>query len=194
MKNEIISNDIKRYKRDKLSGNLALLGLVFECLYFMLMYKQVCENIQAVFSNGEQVYTFLFGISVILNLTLLLMIFLSSEELKGYNKKFSYVVWVIAAIQIVRIFGYPMNTLTNTLKIGGGKIISGGTFTALVIFLVASAACLICAGVLGFINSTRLAHYRANLENGKIDLAAALKEEEAAPTVEMIETNEAEVK
>lgn len=193
MKNKIISNDIMRYKRDKLSGNMALLGLVFECLYFMVMYKQVCVDIQAIFTNGKQVYTYLFGISVILNLTLLLMIFLSSEELKGYNKKFSIVVWVIAAIQIIRIFGYPLNTITSTLEIGGGKIIDGGTFATLVIFLVASAACLIAAGVLGFISSTRLEKYLASLKNGEVDLDAALKEEEVAPTVNVAETNETEV-
>lgn len=188
-KNKVIANDLMRYKRNKLSGNLALLALVFMCIYFMFVYKQVAGNSKTLFENGKPVYTYLNGISVILNLVLLLAIFLSSEELKGYNKKFCYVVWVIAAVQILRIFGYPTSTLTTKLS-NGRTIIDAGTYTLFVICLVASAACLVAAGVIGYISSIRLEKFKKDLENGEVDLDAALAEEDA-PVAEKV--SEAEV-
>ena len=35
---QIIDSDILRYKKNKLAASLALLGLVFNCLYIMLLY------------------------------------------------------------------------------------------------------------------------------------------------------------
>lgn len=192
-KNPIIQNDIMRYKRNKISGNLALLGIAFMCVYFMVMYAQIAKNIKEVFMTGEPVYTYLTGISVILNLVLLLAIFLSSEELKGYNKKFCYVVWVIAAIQIIRIFGYPMKTISTKL-VTGKYILNAGTFVVLVACLAASAASLIAAGVTGFININRLEKYNADLARGAVDLDAALAEEApAAPVAEVNVTETAEL-
>ncbi len=179
MKNPVVQNDIMRYKKNKLSGNLALLSIVFECLYFLFMYKQTCGNIPRKFDNGTPVYTYQMGISVILNLVLLLTIFLSSEELKGYNKKFCYVVWVIAAIQLIRIVGYPITTYNSSYNNGKKWIFEIDTLIILIAMLVASAGCLIAAGVTGFITSTRLEKYKKDLDAGMIDLDAALKEEES---------------
>ena len=178
-RNPIIENDIMRYKKNKLSGNLALLSLVFECLYFMVMYGQIAGDIKATFYEGGNVYTYLTGLSVIINLVLLLVIFLSSEELKGYNMKFCYVVLGIAAFQIIRIFGYPMTTYSNVLSNGRDWVFGEGTLIELIIFLVASAACLIGAGITGIINITRLNKFKAELEKGQVDLVGALAEETA---------------
>lgn len=185
MKNKIIQNDIMRYSKNKASGNLALLGLAFNCIYFMVMYAQVANNREAIFNNGTPVYTILTGLSVIINLVILLTVFLASEELKGYNKKFCYVVWVVAAVQIIRIFGYPMTTYSTQLS-SGRYIFREGTFIALLIFLCASAASLIAAGVLGFIRSTRLQNYKKSLENGEVDLEGALNEDEAPAVAESV--------
>lgn len=185
MKNPVIQKDIMRYKKNKLAGNLALLSIVFMCLYFMVMYAQVAGDIEAKFTNKENVYTVLNGVSVVLNLVLLLAIFLSSEELKGYNKKFSFVVWVIAAIQIVRIFGYPVSTFSKKIRSGMREValLDGGTFALLIIFLIASAACLIAAGVIGYIRSAQLEKFRAQVADGTVDLNGALAEEEVAAPV-----------
>lgn len=192
MKNVVIQNDIMRYKKNKLSGNLTLLGLLFNCLYFMVMYAQIAGNARTKFDGGEPVYSILTGISVMLNLVLLLAMFLSSEELKGYNKKFSIVVWVLAGLQIIRIFGYPMTTYNTPLS-GDKYIFDEGVLVILIAFLVASAACLVASGVIGLLRANRLEKFRKDVDEGKIDLEAALAEEEAeAQVTSTVETSEVE--
>lgn len=179
--NPVIANDVMRYGKNKLAANLSLLGIAFNCLYLMFMYKQVCGDIKALFNDGSPVYSYIMGASVIINLIMLLVTFLSSERVKGYDKRFSIVLWVLAAIQIVRIFIYPLTTYLTPLKVG----ISGNynyifeidTLILLVVFLVLSAASLIAAGVIGFTKATRLEKFVKEVNEGKIDLEAALKEE-----------------
>lgn len=186
MKNKIIRNDINRYKKNKFPGTLALLSIVFMCLYFMFMYKQTAGDIRQLYQDKTPVYTYLIGISVVLNLVMLLAIFLTSEEIKGYSKKFSVVALVLGGIQIIRIFGYPLYSSTHYFQYMNRTLISAGTCTLLIVLLVASAACLIAAGVLGLITSSNLSKYRKELEAGKIDLEGALKEE--APVAATAET------
>ena len=181
MNNKIIKNDINRYKKNKFPGTLALLSIVFQCLYFMFMYKQVAGDIKQLYQDGTPVYTYLLGISVILNLVMLLAIFLTSEEIQGYSKKFSIVAIVLGGVQIIRIFGYPLFSSTHLLQYMGHSLISAGTCTLLIVFLVASAACLVAAGVLGIITSSNLSKFRKDLEDGKVDLEGALKEETPEP-------------
>ncbi|MDE7300664.1 MAG: hypothetical protein K2N47_00695 [Clostridia bacterium] len=190
MKNKIIRNDINRYKKNKLPGTLALLAIVFQCLYFMFMYKQTAGNIKQLFQDGTPVYTYLIGISVVLNLVMLLAIFLTSEEIKGYSKKFSIVALVLGGIQIIRIFGYPLYSSTHKFQYMSKTLISAGTCTLLIVLIVLSAACLIAAGVLGIITSSNLSKYKKDLEAGKIDLEGALKEEET-PVTATVEANTA---
>ena len=178
MKNLLIQNDLMRYKKNKFAGNLVLLALVFNCLYFMFVYAQTAANgIKDTFNNGKTVYSILTGLSVILNLVLLLVMFLTSEELKGYNKKFSIAAWVIAAIQLIRIAGYPLTTYSTPLS-DGKHIFGAGMFILLLVFLVASAGCLIAAGVIGWIRAARLEKFKKDLAEGKVDLDAALAEDE----------------
>lgn len=186
--NKIIKNDISRYKKNKFPGTLALLSIVFQCLYFMFMYKQVAGDIKQLYEDQTPVYTYLLGISVILNLVMLLAIFLTSEEIKGYSKKFSVVAMVLGGIQIIRIFGYPLFSSTHELEWMGRTLISAGTCTLLIVFLVASAACLIASGVLGIITSNNLSKFKKDLEDGKVDLEGALKEETPAPATAQPET------
>ena len=65
---DVIKTDVYRYKRNTLASGLALLSLVFECLYFMLFYSLL---------NGTY-YSILIGGSIVLNLAVLLITFLSS--------------------------------------------------------------------------------------------------------------------
>ena len=66
-KNMVIQDDILRYKKNKLASMLAILGLVFSCLYFMLFYS----------INHSSIYTLLVGFSVVLTLAVLLVAFYS---------------------------------------------------------------------------------------------------------------------
>ncbi|MDE7181439.1 MAG: hypothetical protein K2O41_00215 [Clostridia bacterium] len=166
---QIVADDILRYKRNKLAQLLAILGLVFNCLYFCILYAIPDVNMRKI----------TLGISVLLTLVLMLLIFLSSEGVKGYNKKFSIVLLVVAAFQILRIFYYPLKglkakTLTGIGYFGYYPTNSGFFFAMMLIWLVASAACLIAAAVLGWIYAVRLEKFQKKLDNGEISVEATL--------------------
>ncbi len=175
---QIIDKDIMRYKKNNLASNLTLLSLVFECLYFLVMYGQVCGNRTALFSDGETaVYNIQTGVSVVLNLFILLAVFYASVQLKSYNKNYSFVVWAIAIIQIVRIFFYPLQTYNDTLYSNGNQIFGTSTLIFLIVYLILSAICLIAAGIIGYIRTVRLEKFNAAVAKNEVDLEAAYKEE-----------------
>ena len=103
-KNMAVSNDILRYKKNKLASLFAIGGLVFNCLYFMLFYS----------INNSSLYKLLIGFSVVLTLAVLLVAFYSSESVKNYKKIFVAVLAVLAAVQIARIFIYPLQVIKIT--------------------------------------------------------------------------------
>ena len=80
--NPVIKNDILRYKKNKLGSMLALLGIVFNCIYFMVLYAQVGSNFY---------YKWPIAIDVIYNLVFMLFVFLFSEQVKNYDRKMFYV-------------------------------------------------------------------------------------------------------
>lgn len=173
----IIADDILRYKKNKLAQGLALLGLVFNCLYFLLLYAMPKDDFK----------TITIGVSVVLTLIVLLAIFLSSEGVKGYNKKFSIVLLVVAAFQILRIFYYPLKGLQNNWfgtadslhTIGYFEVynISNAVYgTILIVYLALSAACLIGAAVWGWIVAVRLEKFQKRIDNGEIDIKQVIKE------------------
>ena len=184
---QIIADDILRYKKNKLASTLALLGLVFNCLYFLLLYAM----------PKTEFTTFSIGLSVILTLVMLITIFLSSEGVKGYNKKFSIVLFVCAAFQILRIFYYPLKGIRDDFLVASDNLhyigyfgiypsfsnpTSTGYFILMLLYLCLSAACLIGSAVWGFIVATRLEKFQKRVDNGEIsikDTVEALDREEA---------------
>ncbi|MCM1545420.1 MAG: hypothetical protein NC033_00120 [Clostridiales bacterium] len=193
---QIIADDILRYKKNKLASTLAILGLVFNCLYFLLLYAMPRAEFR----------TISIGFSVVLTLVMLLTIFLSSEGVKGYNKKFSIVLLVCAAFQILRIFYYPLKGIQNNWFVAASAGDSGMNyigyfgwypsftnpkstvfFVLMLVYLIASAACLIGSAVWGFIVATRLEKFQKQLDSGEISVETAIKELES-------EDAEAEVK
>ncbi len=172
MSNKVINNDIMRYKKNKLSANLALLGLLCGAIYFMFIYGIYAEG-----SESAPVKDFFYkpqlGFSVLVNLIFLLMVFYCSEEVKAYNKKFCYVEFVIAAVQIGRIFYYPVYGHSQ-------NAMSGGMMAVCIVFLVLSAACLIASGVLGIIRATLHDKHIAQIEKGEVDMNVVLAELDAA--------------
>lgn len=172
---QIVSDDILRYKKNKLPANLALLGLVFNCLYFMLLYAFKEPN--SKFSEIE------IGLSVVLTLFTLLIAFLASEGIKGYNKKYCIVLLCLAAFEIFRIFGYPVYGLKNDiLKVnyfGMDPTSSLPEFIILLVYLIASAACFILAAVFGYIRCKHLEEHEKKVADGTIDMDATLKELDA---------------
>ena len=183
--NSIISKDLMRYSKNKMSANLALLAIAFNCLYFMFMYKQVCNNREALYSDGSPVYSYIHGASVIINLLVLLFTFLTSERLKNYDKRFAFVAMGLAVVQIVRIFIYPLMSFTKPYVVGWTEryLTDGVMFALFLVFLVASAACLLAAGIIGYLKASKLESFVDEVNSGKIDLEAALKEENAEDTL-----------
>ena len=169
---KIVADDILRYKKNKLPANLALLGLVFNCLYFMLLYAMKEPNTK--FAEIE------IGISVILTLCTLLVAFLASEGIKGYNKKYCIVLLVLAVFQIVRIFGYPLYGLQNNLLkvnyLWFNPTSSTLEFVIMVVYLCASAACYVLSAVFGYLRTVRLEKHEASIANGTLSIEATLKE------------------
>ena len=135
--------DTLNYKNEKISYSLVLLGLVFNVLYFIALYN----------NDGQFYYTYNMGLSVIYNLLFMLFVFLSAENIKVYNKKYSYALLAIGIMQIVRIFNYPLDALNN------GQLTSN-QYTWICICLSLSALLLILGAVIGFIRSTMLENYR----------------------------------
>ncbi len=177
--NPVIQNDIQRYKKNKLGSMLALLGIVFACIYFMFLYAEI--------NNGGFYYKWPIAIDVIYNLLFLLFVFLFSEQVKNYNSKMFYVQLAFGVMQFVRIFWLPLAGITETAYIdmtgieyaagtGYSAVLSGGTFAILVIGLAGSGACVIASAVVGLIRSKSLENFNKKLESGEISVEATLKE------------------
>lgn len=171
---KIINSDILKYKTNKLAAMLALLGIVFSALYFCLLYS--LENTQSDYFTA----TWKIGFSVLITLFSLLITFLASEGIKNYKKKFCIVLLVLALVQIIRMFGLPLEVLKK-----GGTFTSGYFFTTItpavayaiaVIWLALSAACLVGSAVIGYINCLRLDMHNKKIESGELDIDQVLIE------------------
>ena len=182
---QIISDDILRYKKNSLPANLALLGLVFNCLYFMLLYAIKVSTISVEVdgvpvTSATRFADLTMGFSVVITLFMLLISFLASEGIKGYNKKYCITLLVLAAFQIIRIFGYPLYGLQNDmLKVNYfflNPTESVTEFIILLVYLCASAACFVASAVTGYFRCKRLETFEANIASGAINVDATLKE------------------
>ncbi|MGN0805472.1 MAG: hypothetical protein ACI4MC_00415 [Candidatus Coproplasma sp.] len=169
-KNAVLQDDILRYKKNKLPANLALLALVFNILYFTLLYT----------IHTTEMYTLVVGISVIVNLLVLLGGFYASEGIKSYNKKNCILLLVLGAAQIVRIFIYPLQGLSGNWMAGnayfGAIMTPASNGTLLIIYLAGSAACFIASAVLGYININKRDAHLKKVESGEISVEDTLKE------------------
>ena len=181
---QIVANDILKYKTNKIASSLALLSIVFSCLYFCLLYSFRSTAFDG-FKNWE------LGFSVILTLFSLLITFLASEGIKGYNKKFAIVLLVLAVVQIIRIFGLPLQALNYdkshgnlsladdpnvalTVRYFGVDLKPGAAYTIMVIWLVASATCLVLSAVFGYINCVKLESHIKKVDSGEINIDEVL--------------------
>ena len=151
-----IKKDRLRYTKNKLSSSLAILGIVFDALYFISLYSS---------DVGNYFYTYIIGASIVYNLLFLLCTFLSSEGVKSYKLSYAVLLIVVGALQIGRIFYIPMKAHATEVLVGTETVLamSNGQFTRIVIYLVASAAACIAAGVVGIIKTLTLTNYNKQL-------------------------------
>lgn len=167
---QVITNDILRYKLNKFASTLALASIVFNALYFCMLYGFTTE----FFSSWK------IGISVILTLVTLLITFLASEGIKNYNKKYAIVLIILAVVQIVRMFGLPLEALRSEGGLEGVyfyvTIKPSLAYTLLLVWLGLSAFALVASAAIGYINCLRLESHNKKVENGEVDIDATLRE------------------
>ena len=148
--------DRMRYTKNSFASGLALLAILFNVFYFISIYE---SNV------GSWYYNILIGASILYNLIFMLAAFLSSEGIKNYKIGYSYVMIALGLIQILRIFIYPMraHAAAVTIQEQAVTVMETRQFLFCVIWLVASAVCLIVGAVVGMIRSRALKAHIASL-------------------------------
>ncbi len=158
MKDEMtIKKDRLRFTKNKMSANLSYLAILFNVLFFVSIYSS---------DVGQYYYTYLIGISVVYNLLFLLTVFLCSEGVKNYSTVYSVILIVVGLLQIVRIFGFPVDANEAVMPLPGGdteQVMKTGQFVYTVILLLLSAASCIAAGVIGYIRTSILNNYKKEI-------------------------------
>ena len=154
---KLIQRDRMRFTKNTLSSSLALLAILFNVLYFVSIYKS---------DVGSYYYNIRMGASVLYNLLFMLVVFLSSEGVKGYKIAFACVLLVVGALQILRIFILPMQAHAAMVKVNKQEVLVMQTaqFVRVVVYLVASSVCCLMAGIVGIQRSRTLAAHMATLE------------------------------
>ena len=157
---KLIQRDRMRFVKNTLCANLCYLGLLFDVFYFVLLYRS---------DVGNYYYTIQIGASIVYNLLFLLIVFLSSEGVKNYGKGYSYILLAAGIMQVVRIFAIPMSAHAATIAVDGAEIavMQDPQFIREVIYLVASAACLVVSAVVNFIRCNTLEAHNKYLESQK---------------------------
>ena len=151
-----IQLDRMRFTKNTTSANLALLAILFNVLFFISIYES---------DKGSWYYTILVGASILYNLIFLLAAFLASEGVKNYNIRYAYLLFILGAGQLIRIFIYPMKAHDATVKIKDQavQVMGDGQFMRVVLYLVLSAACCFAAGVVGASKSKALSAHLASM-------------------------------
>ena len=149
--------DRMRYVKNTASSRLCYLAILLNVLYFVSIYKS---------DVGNWYYQILIGASVVYNLLFMLMAFLASEGVKNYQASYSWLLYFLGAGQIVRIFILPLQAHSALVKIGGEEMLVMGNaqFIRVIVYLAASGACCLLAGIVGIRKSRALAAHMAGLE------------------------------
>lgn len=155
---QTIKKDRLRYTKDSFSSTMAILAIVFDCLFFVSIYQS---------DVGTYYYNWLIGVSIVYNLIFLLAAFLASESVKNRRTGYSGILVVLGVVQIVRIFILPMQAHAATVQVNGVEVavMDDKQFIYCVACLVASAACCIIAAVVSAKNNKTLADYMKTIEN-----------------------------
>ena len=153
---ELIKVDRMRYTKNKLSSNLAILAILFDVFYFVSIYKS---------DVSSYYYNILVGGSVVYNLIFMLAVFLASEGVKTYNKRYSYLLIIVGILQFVRIFIIPAKAHAAVVTIAKQEriVMETAQFVRCVVYLCISGACCLIAAIVGFAKSNKLETYLSTL-------------------------------
>ena len=133
--------DRMRYVKNTASSRLCYLAILLNVLYFVSIYKS---------DVGSWYYQMLVGGSIVYNLLFMLIIFLASEGVKNYQKKYSYVLFAAGVLQVARIFILPMQAHQAEIKVRGQMtiVMQDPQFIRCLVYLAGSAVCLMIAGII----------------------------------------------
>ena len=133
--------DRMRYVKNTASSRLCYLAILLNVLYFVSIYKS---------DVGSWYYQMLVGGSIVYNLLFMLIIFLASEGVKNYQKKYSYVLFAAGMLQVARIFILPMQAHQAEIKVRGQLtiVMQDPQFIRCLVYLAGSAVCLMIAGII----------------------------------------------
>lgn len=149
----LIKKDRMRFTKNTKSSTLCYIAILFNVLYFANIYST---------DAGNYFYSINIGLSVVYNLLFLLFAFLCSEGVKNYSKGYSIFLIILGAMQVVRIFGIPMDAHNTIISLNNTErsVIDDNQFILLIVYLVISAVCCIVAGAIGLFKTTTLENYK----------------------------------
>ena len=152
MNDREIRTDRMRYVKNTASSRLCYLAILLNVLYFVSIYKS---------DVGSWYYQMIVGGSIVYNLLFMLMVFLASEGVKNYQKNFSWLLYVLGVLQIVRIFILPTQAHQAVVKIGSAEtaVMQTSQYIRCIIYLAGSAACLIVSALVNQRKSSELAKH-----------------------------------
>ena len=161
---EINDRDIRldrmRYVKNTSSSRLCYLAILLNVLYFVSVYKT---------DVGSWYYQILIGASIVYNLLFMLMAFLSSEGVKNYQPNYTWMLYFLGVMQIVRIFILPWQAHNALVSVGGEtlKAMGDGQFVRVVIYLLGSAACLLAAAAINQSKCAALSEHLKKIDSAK---------------------------
>ncbi len=141
MSDHELERDRLKYIKNQQSAVLCYFAILFDAIFFVIIYQQ---------DVGNWYYQWLIGVSIVYNLVFLLAAFLAEEGVKNYKKNYSYMLFLLGAGQIIRIFIFPRLAHAAYVVIGGVEVqvMGNSTFIILIVFALLSAGCLILAGII----------------------------------------------
>jgi hypothetical protein len=118
-----------QYQTDKLSSTLCILSIIANIVFFV-----------GIYTNRSVDPDWVTGADVLINIVFMMIVFLSSEKMKLYTKKWNFYVMGLGAVQVLRVFWLPSHYKALEMLIGGRYLLA-------VISLLTSAALLFAAGL-----------------------------------------------
>ena len=145
--------DRMRFTKNTTSSRLALLAIVFDVLFFISLYKSDVDTYY---------YSILIGASIVYNLIFMLATFLCSEGVKNYQVSYSWVMMILGAGQILRIFIIPMDAHKTLIK--NAPVLGDAQFIRIVMYVALCAAALFAGALINLQKSRALSAHIASLK------------------------------
>ena len=161
------SVEMLRYRTNKLSYTIGLLGIGFSLLAAFILFNSMAVNTPFVLFK------------ILINIVILLFGFLFCEKVKNYSFHGSYGLFVLSGLCILRIFLLPLFIITDYAKLQAGEatkwlgesllntnhavawLTSNGYVRGVlaIVLLGLAAACFIYSGLIGMKKTIRLTKY-----------------------------------